>query len=260
MKITVYSNKCDEKFCNNARPRSEYEDQVCRAIDIASQHNSNLLVLPGYTLGKDKTNFTKDKTFFQSLTDEYNISIVAEVIRGKTKQTCPIGDYKTSARTVQFVPHKPDALVEMCQIFAQGKDDDECKRVFLDQFNSGQRDLTGVVKRARVMLCGEHNVLKVPHNGSPYLPEGSYWSNDYDVLIIHSHDSTKRWRELKPRFTQWSQNGRYVIYNTNNLWNVWGSAIHIYHDGQKIIDGTFKGVDPSTTHIEDRWRLVTIEV
>lgn len=58
-----------------------------------------------------------------------------------------------------------------------------------------------------------------------------------------------------------SQGGGEKLDNcTNNEWRAWRTALCIYRDGKKLVDGDLAGVPEDQKRIEANWRLVTIEI
>lgn len=258
-RISLYSQRCEQKHCASGHPIEHFAAQVRTAAQRAYEHASDLLVLPGYSLGNrieyaekladgaKNTRYSLEAideglSMLQSITNDSRVSVLAEV-----------------DHTYLFQPSK-SVQGPYVQTMAQGSDSHSIKRRILNMFTEGKRDITINNIRCRIMLCGENNVLTVKKNNSLRLPDNSEWDWDYNVILNPGHTSMRRWRELLPRFNLWSQDGRYVLFTVNNLRGSWGSALRVFHNGVLKINGDLQAGDYPAVHIEDRWRMVTVQV
>lgn len=262
LRASIYTQRCDEKACHDIKPLEHFLSQVRKAAQIASSHESNLLILPGHSLGF-RTEFHKEYheendvkpnpryseqavnegiKHLQAVADEFGIILLGEI-----------------NQTYWFHPNQPVTSLPR-QIIFKGTDSPSLKRNLLDALTSGERDMVLNNKRFRTILCGENNVLTTPPGKPMYLPAGSTWDWSYDVLINPGHDTMRRWVNINPRFEYWSREGRIVIYVVNNITKKWSNAFRIYRDGRLIIDGNVETRNDISKHVDNRWRVVTIDI
>jgi hypothetical protein len=106
----------------------------------------------------------------------------------------------------------------------------------------GQRTARLVGLDIGLLVCGENNVLvneqanKNRCAGIRHYP-GRGLLEHVDLILNGAHSIMGNWGKLNERFTWLSSGGRTVVYTTNNDKKAWGSAIRVFHDGQRIADG-----------------------
>ena len=115
----------------------------------------------------------------------------------------------------------------------------------------------------RVLLCGENNILRNAkakgYAAEPRHPDLG-WDLKYDVLVNPAHTSMGQWNLLHRRFAYLSQGGRTALYCTNNTRQGWRTALCVYRDGKLVVMGDLKGAAGLPHHVDDAWRLVTIDI
>ena len=133
------------------------------------------------------------------------------------------------------------------QLFGSSADVNRDKKL-IDQLLAecgpgGQRTTRLAGQDIGLLVCGENNVLVNKQSegnkcgGIRHYP-GRKLLEHVDLILNGAHTIMGNWGKLNERFTWLSSDGRTVAYTTNNDKKAWGSAIRIFHDGQRIADGT----------------------
>jgi hypothetical protein len=213
------------------------------ATAVAAEHGAAMLVLPGYSLGREKAN----GCVLQQFADKTGVSILAETTHTfwfRPNQG-PVGPF------VQRFRRSKDATKAKVQEVAQG-------------LVTGKRIIRVGRVSISVLLCGENNVLrniqKKDNEPQPRHPDVG-WPLGYDVLVNPAHTSMGQWNKLHKRFAYFSQSGRVLLYCTNNTCSSsWKTSLCVYRDGKKVVMGDLKGDGSLLKHEGKVWRLVTIEI
>jgi len=233
MRISLFTRRLDD-----ARKTS----QLKQAARVAAEHGAGMLVLPGWSLGQGRAS----GRVLQTLASRTGLAILAEV-----------------THTYCFVPGGR-AIGPFVQRFAQGA---EATRQAVAQLTEGylkgERAIQLEHTCIRVLLCGENNVLRNTrakgYAAGPRYPDLG-WDLKYDVLVNPAHTTMGQWNLLHRRFAYLSQGGRTALYCTNNAHQGWRTALCVYRDGKLVVMGDLKGAADLPHHVEDAWRLVTIDI
>jgi len=232
---------------------ADREAAVRQAVNIAKEHEANLLLLPGNACRVVGPN----GGVLQELANGTGVSILAEV----------------EGTTFLFRPNKPRRQF-YAQQFAfskprKGSPNDHvthCKaRKLIELLNNGNRVFKLVDKRIAVLLCGENNILRnVRACGNAVYPryDDIRWPFDYDILVNPGHTSMGQWNLLHIRFAYFSRDGRTAIHCANNKHNAWKASLCVYQEGVRRIMGDLENDRMWATHIDpnDIWRMVTVEL
>jgi len=233
MKISLFTRRLTD-----ARRTSQLKE----ATRVAAEHGSSMLVLPGWSLG---TRVTRG-TALQKLARQAGLPILAEA--GDT--FCFHPDGTTIGPFAQRFALPAEATHQAVQQLAQG-------------YLRGERTIHIEHKCVRVLLCGEHHILRNAHHkhneAEPRHPDLG-WDLKYDVLVNPCHTSTGQWGLLHKRFAYFSQAGRTFLFCANNTHASWGTALCVYRDGKLVTMGSLRGGKGLQTHIAEAWRLVTVDI
>ncbi len=242
MRISVFTGRKNDA----ARVAS-----VSQAVGVAKKHKANLLLLPGNACGVAGPN----GGVLQELADDNGVSILAEVNR-TTSLFRPNKQHRQFyAQQFAVSPsnqESPDERVTFCKA-----------RKLIELFNNGNRIFELAEKRIAVLLCGENNILRnVRADSNAVYPryDDIEWPFGYDILVNPGHTSMGRWKLLHIRFAYFSRDGRTAIHCTNNIHNAWGTSLCVYQNGAKFVMGDFENGRMCHTHINNDWRMVTVEV
>ncbi len=232
MKVSVMTRYCDvstdEKLCEDA-------------AGCASEHGSNLLVLPGYApLLLEQ---------YEELSKKYNLCVLAEAGRIRTYLITPEGSNKSFKQLFEKSSEK-GITGKVHSLYAE--------------IEKGDRNFGVKGKECRVLLCGENNYLRNIRKEANKVAcryKTTPWDWGYDILINPAHTSMRRWPELKKRFEYLSMNNKTVLYTTNNKNLSWGTALRVYQNGSLLVDGSFEQVPSNVAiHKEKTWRLITLSL
>ncbi|MBI3942470.1 MAG: hypothetical protein HY326_05605 [Chloroflexi bacterium] len=233
MKISMFTGIADDP---------ERLKVVNDAVTIAAEHLTDMIVLPGYSFGRG---CPPPSSIPQQLADNSGISILAEL-----------------DHTYYFRPNEP-RVGPLVQRFVSSKDvtRSEVQQV-VSEFNQGKRVVEIKGKRIGILLCGENNILrnirKEDYRAGPRYPDIG-WPFEYDILVNPSHTSMGEWHLLHKRFAYFSRS-RVFLFCTNNTHKTWKTSLCIYRDGEELLMGDFEKNDKFLKHIEENWRLITIEL
>jgi hypothetical protein len=200
--------------------------RICEAIEAIAEHPCRIVLLPGYSLNNNSD--TEDKLHvLTNLAAKYGIHLLAEVSTGAYFHFLPSGNVGNSSFTQLFWNSSNATIThveKLCRMF-------ETKERIVE--------ITGV--RLGILLCGENNVLTNTQsrmNEAKLRHPSLAWPFGYDVLVNPSHTSMGNWGKLHKRFSYFSSGNRVLVYCTNNTRRYsWKSALSVYIDGQKIMDG-----------------------
>lgn len=159
---------------------------VRSALIAAVNHRSDLMALPGYSLGKG----IEDADQVQHLADEHGIAIIAE-----------------ADHTYLFAPNK-NPVGPYVQLFHTGSTaDHDAVHSLVAEFNSGKRIIKHRGLRIGILLCGENDILRNDRKrGLWAVPRhGVHWPFEYDVLVNPAHTSMGQWNLLHKRFEYFSK-------------------------------------------------------
>ncbi|MBW7989494.1 MAG: hypothetical protein FVQ84_05685 [Planctomycetes bacterium] len=244
MRISIFTGRdCDPKRIV----------AVKKAIVTASrEYRANLLVLPGNSLGSGRN----QDGILQELADKNKVSILAEVDRATSL-------FRPSKQPRQFCAQQ--FAVSPSNKKHKDKRVTPCKvRKLIELLNNGDRIFKLAGKRIAVLLCGENNIL---HNiraeadvAHPRYNDIEWPFDVYDVLVNSTHTSMGHWNLLHKRFAYFSRGDRTAVHCTNNTHRVWGTSLCVYQNGSRSVMGNLENYGMLPTHIENNWRMVTIEV
>lgn len=136
MKISLFTGRYEDP---------QRKSHVSEASEVSAKHGAQLLVLPGYSLGRGQD----DPAAIQQFADAPGVHILAEA-----HNTHELQD------TFCFRPHQ-DPFGPFIQRFHQGVNatSDAVRRV-TEEFREGSRLIKIEGKVIGVLLCGENNILR----------------------------------------------------------------------------------------------------
>jgi len=200
--------------------------RICEAIEAIAEHQCRLVLLPGYSLNMNSEP-EDSMPVLMNLATKYGIHLLAEVSTGTYAHFLPSGIVGNSSFTQLFWNGNNATtkhVERLCRMF------ETSERII---------DIAGV--RLGILLCGENNVLtniQSRMNEARLRHPSLAWPFGYDVLVNPSHTSMGNWGKLHKRFSYLSSGNRVLVYCTNNTRRYsWKSALSVYIDGQRIMDG-----------------------
>ena len=245
MKISAYSHILDSSI-----PIEAYFEFIAQAAKLAAEHGSSLLILPGNSLGINGIshfNIFELKRRFQAISTENHLSIICEI-----------------DHTYLFYPQTTSMPLKFIQKFAVSEDEKDKYVLFANEWNNGDRfgDVSG--KTVGLMLCGENNYVtnkQSDGNRALFRYPDLGWSDDYDILVNPAHTLMGNWGKHHKRFAYLSQEGRTVVHVAGDdaVHHPAKSSLCIYQDGRCILQGDFRGHDPSMIVQDNNWWMATVE-
>jgi hypothetical protein len=250
MKISIFTGRA----CDPQRPQA-----VKEAARIAHyEHRSDLLILPGDSEGNKKSR----KADIQKTADENKIAILAEISENtflfrpnKSARRFPGQQFAYSNANQDKKPKKKRKGKKKEALVTQR----EAGRL-MDFLKNGERIFELGGKRIAVLLCGENNILKGRIDAKPRYRTTVWPFEHYDILINSAHTSWQRYWLLLPRLKYFSRESRMAIYCTNNTFAKWKNSLCICENGNFRLMGDLENSPDELTHIENNWRIVTVEV
>lgn len=252
MKISVFTRKLQV-----SKSISEIEE----AAKIASNEKADLLILPGYYACNHPSSSFLQK--IKEISSENNLNILSEAINRK--------------RSTFLIKPNSDSNIEFTQYFARGNDNKEQYKELSDSLSRNKRNFIIKKRRIRLLLCGENNYFTNERYNAKEVNKvcirynDLFWDNSYDILINSAHTTMGQWNLLNKRFSKLSDQNKIVIYTTNKgkinceankelvPVNSWSTALRVYKNKDLLIDGKFQQ-EFGKTHIDDSWRMITLEV
>jgi hypothetical protein len=233
IRITIFTGKDKNK---------KRVEAVETAVQISQQHHTDLLILPGSSLGPCKIN----GDFLQLLSDSTGVPILAE-----TEDTYYFRPYKQSKGP--FIQH----------FFTSGDATEHRVREVIDELRTGQRIIKNNNIRIGILLCGENNILRNVRANDNH-PEPRYsnigWPFDYDILVNPAHTNMRQWNLLHKRFAYFSKRNRIAIHCANNINKSWRTTLCVYRNEKLVTMGDFDNKSQFQHYIAENWRLITIAV